>query len=77
MKRGLELSITTILLMILIVVTVSIIVYLMARNTEPEAFNDCPSHGGYCARSCPEGTSPSRLLTGGCGEGEVCCKELG
>jgi ABC-type cobalt transport system substrate-binding protein len=80
-RRGVELSLNLIILIVIGLIVAALIIYLVVRTTGSggKDLTSCTSKGGQCrpqnsgGQSCDVGESESSLFSGGCNEGEVCC----
>lgn len=71
MKRGVEMSLQTIVVAVVLLLIAAILIILVGTNLGVfnNAVSDCTSKGGECADSCRPGTFPG----GVCPDDEVCC----
>lgn len=82
MKRGVELSLNTIILIVLGLIAAGILIYLLSSTAgkAKKDMNACEAKGGHCAASaseCTKDEQASTFFTGGCekqyGDDAVCC----
>jgi len=79
MRHGIELSISTIILIVLGLLVLAIVLYLVASNANRanNAVSSCTGKGGQCVdvgEPCPQGTqSIGSFFTKECSEGQRCC----
>lgn len=79
-KRGVELSLNTVLLVALGLIVLTILVYLVMRGTSgtTKDIQSCLAKGGHCISSppCPEGEVGSKFFTDDCpNENDICCRK--
>ncbi len=79
MKRGVELSVSAIVLIVLGLLVLAIVLYLVASNANRanKDLGSCTAKGGQCydaGEPCPPGTqSIGTFFTKECDEGQRCC----
>lgn len=76
-KRGVELSLNLIILIVIGLIVAALVIYLVVRTTSSGGndLSSCSSKGGHCAQSggCNPGETESSLFNGGCTNGNICC----
>jgi hypothetical protein len=76
-RRGVELSLNLIILIVIGLIVAALVIYLVVKNIggADKDTTGCTTKGGHCASpgSCNAGESESSLFAGGCPSGEVCC----
>lgn len=75
-RRGVELSLNLVVLVVLALIVVSVVIYLVVKNTRDadNSLNSCTGYGGHCQRApCPAGETGSAFFTKECAEEEICC----
>ena len=74
-RRGVEMSMNLIIIIVIGLIILAIIIYLLVKNTgnAQNSLSDCREKGGTCKDACDASESGSSFFTRGCGEGELCC----
>jgi len=74
-KKGVEMSMNTIIIAALALVILVVLIILLTKQTGnvDQTINSCDGRGYTCSSgtSCPSGTS--LYSSRGCGDGNVCC----
>ena len=76
-KRGVELSLNLIILLVLGLIVLGIVIYIVVDNMNKgnDDISACEAKGGQCKSQCDAGETGSAFFTGGCHEGEICCRK--
>ena len=76
-RKGVEMSLNLIILIVIGLIVAAIVIYLVASNTGRfnSGTSSCAGNGGQCKSQCDTGETGSAFFTGGCAEGQLCCKQ--
>lgn len=74
-RRGVELSLNLIILVVIGLIVMVIVIYLVASTTGDARgdISGCVQKGGQCGLTCNSGETASSAFAGGCSPGEYCC----
>ena len=75
MKRGVEMSLQTVVIAVILILIAAILIYMVGNGLKNanNTLGACEARSGQCLSDCRSGMQPYYLGNSECGEGAVCC----